>query len=432
MSDETKSAEAKKPSFTDKAAKAAAIGAGIVAAAAVIPQDELMKTGLPSFWESIKGIVRTGWLHLNIAAEKIHPIAFRWLSKLWSFIKWWALVSIALIAAGIEVKARTGSNVGHVLVAGGTLSMAGLGLALYYLSDGIGTILFFKIRVTGGILGKTASIAGVDLSKMTGIGAEDLAALARKFREKLKFVLAGNVVLCFSLLFTMFFPAWSTLGWTLMFWPIVAVAFCGAVYLDMQMGKAIRVVFYASISLIVGTFVVFLLDRLTGGALGFGGFRRWLLGVNGSEILAALLVLVPLTLLLVGAFSKDKDRKSAFVASAKYVGIGCALFGAFLLYKGTISWKQLSGKEPPRAVSEAVDTIEHGSIRSTKRATSDAVKPFPEGTVKGGGNYMPPPDTAPTAPPDSKPRAKKPPLPQLKAKKYGDAAAAVDDLESLL
>jgi len=422
-------------SLTDKAAKAAAIGAGIVAGAALIDQAELMKKGLPGIWESIKGVAELNWLRLEETAKKFRPVAFRWLMKLWSLIKWWTFVSIALIVAGIEVKNRFGSNFGHVLVAFGAISISGLGLTVFTLSDGIAVIAYMGLKTCGSVFGKATSLVGFKMPDVI-----DEAKLA-KFREKVRLVLAGTVVMGFSLLFTMFFPAYSTLGWTVVCWAPVAVAVVAAIHLDMKMGKAVRVVFYVTLALIVGMFAVFILDRLTGGSLGFGGFRKWLNAVNGSEVLAAVLVLVPTTLLLASAFAKDKDAKAAYKASAKYVGIGCAVLGAFLLYKGTISWKQLSGKETPKIVTETFDKMENASY-SDLRSHKTETKAEPQGTVKNGPKYLTPPQMdAIVPPPDEtanqaartpKPRAKKPPLPPLKAKKYRNAADAVDDLESLL
>lgn len=422
-----------KSSLTEKIATGAAIGAGLIGAAAVIPQDELMKQGLPSFWESVKGIAQLNWLRLEEAAKKFRPVAFTWGAKLWSFIKWWTLMSFALIFAGIEVKTRFGSNFGHVLVAAGTISFAGLGIMLFTLTDGIASLLYLKLKIAGSVFGKVTSLVGVDLPKI--IEADDL----QKFRDKVRIVLAGATVLCFSLLFTMFFPAWSTLGWTMCFWAMVGVALCAALYLDMKMGKAVQVVFYITIALIVGTFVIFVLDRLTGGALGFSGFQTWLRAVNGSEVVIALLVLIPGSLLIVSAFAKDKDRKSAFKQSAKYVGVAAFILGAFLLYKGTVSWKQLSGKEPPKMVTETIEKVETTSFKGFGKESPTEKASAPRGSASNGAQYMAPPsgsqpqnDGPAPAARASTPRAKKPPLPPLKAKTYGDAASAVDDLQSLL
>ncbi|MEK7545852.1 MAG: hypothetical protein AAB554_02125 [Patescibacteria group bacterium] len=420
----------KTSSFADKAATAAAIVGGAVAAAALIPQDELMKEGLPAFWDSVKGIARSGWLHANILAEKFHPIAFRWLSKLWFYVKLWLGVSLALIVAGIEVKTRFGSNFGHVLVAAGTVSFAGLGIMLYVLTDGIASLLYLKLKVTGFIFGKVTSLVGVNLP--TVIDADDLA----KFRNKVRMILAVATIFCFSLLFTMLFPAWSTLGWTICIWAVVGAIACGALHLNLEPGPAIRVVLYAAIVLLVGMTVIFIIDRLTGGALGFAEFQEQLLAINGSEILAAILVIVPATLLLMGVFAKDKDRKSAFQASAKYVGVGCAVLGAFLLYKGTISWEQLTSKEPPTVLTETADKAESAYLNALEGGQKSGTTSAPNGSASNRAVYAAPPSgPGPSAAPAARispPRAKKPPLPPLKAKKYDDAAAAVDDLESLL
>ncbi|HJV32486.1 MAG TPA: hypothetical protein VJ694_00495 [Patescibacteria group bacterium] len=420
-----------KSTFASTAAKAAAIAAGAVAAAAVIPQDELVKTGLPRLWESIKGIAAAGVEILEENAKKFRPTAFAWWSKLKGALVWWTLISLALVLSGIEVKTRFGSSFGHVLVAAGTVSFAGLGILLFILSDGIAAVLYFQGRMIGGGVRKAASLVGLELP--TVLDRVDFM----KYREKIRLILAGATILCFSLLFTMFFPAWSTLGWVMCFWAMVGVALCAALYLDMKMGKAVRAVFYVTIGLIVAMFVVFILDRLTGGALGFDGFQKWLRAINGSELLAAFLVLVPATLLLMGVFAKEKERKASFVWAAKYVGIGCALLGAFLLYKGTISWKQLSGKEPPKVLTKTVDKAEGAYLDALDGGSKSGTKSAPRGTASNGAVYASPPaglgaDPSPApAARTSKPRAKKPPLPPLKAKEYDDEAAAYTDLDSI-
>lgn len=411
-------------SFAEKAAKVILGGAAIGGIAAVTPQDELMKDGLPGLWESIKGIARKGWLHLNIAAEKFHPIAFRWLAKLWSFIKWWTLMSIALVVVGIEVKSRTGSNLGHVLVAGGTISFAGLGLLLFALSDGISNIAYVGLKTCGSVFGRVTSFVGVHPPELI----DELTLL--KFRGKVRLILAGTVVMTFSLLFTMFFPAWSTLGWTLIFWAMVAVAVVAAIYLDMQMGKAVRAVFYATLAMIVITFAIFLLDRLTGGALGFGGFRKWLLALNRSELIPAILVLIPATLLIVSVFAKDKDMRGSYRDAAKFVAAGALILGMVLAYKGTISWKQATGKDAP-------DLSWPGK---SKQAARSEPAYAPQGTTSNGGQYMAPPtaDAAPrveapvpSKPPKAKTRRASKPLPKEEPKKYSNLTQGMDDLEAL-
>jgi len=435
MSDDQKTPPEK--SFTEKAAKFAAIGAGVIAAAAVIPQDELMKTGLPNFWESIKGIAKLNWLRIQDIVEDIRPVAYRWLRKLRSVITWWALIALALIVGGIHVKTAFGSNVGHVLVAAGTVSFAGLGILVYALCDGIALILYMKFKIAGNVARKATSLVGVELPEV--LGRKDL----EDFRDKVRMVLAGTTVLCFSMLFTMFFPAWSTLGWTLCFWALVSVALVAALHLNLKMGKAIKAVFYLTIGLVVAMFVVFLLDRLTGGALGFGGFQKWLLKINGSELLVAFLVLVPVALLLVGIFTKDKDAKASYVFAAKYVGIGCGVLAAFLLYKGTISWQQLSGKDTEKdAVGKTVDVAHKkymGALQSWEK--DPETKSAPQGTTSNGGNYMAPPTgnafvASPQTPIASTPvrartgRASKP-LPKEEPKKYSNLTQGMDDLEAL-
>jgi hypothetical protein len=433
----------KTSSFADKAAKAAAIGAGIVGAAAVIPQDTFMKEGLPGIWESIKGIAELSLLRLEKASKTFRPIAFKWGTKLWSVIKWWALVSAALVVAGILVKSETGSNVSHVLVAAGTISFVGLGIALFVLADGIAALLYLKLKIAGSVLGKVTSIVGIDLSKiLEEEKKEPKPGQERKtFRERMRLILAGATVLCFSLLFTMFFPAWSTLGWTMCFWAMVGVALTAAVYLDMQMGKAVLVLFYATIALIIGTFVIFILDRLTGGALGFAGFQKWLNARNASQVLTALLIVIPMVLVLVGRLSKTAERKEAFMGAGKYVGFGFIAIFLIFLYAGTISWSDLFGKEPPLAVREVGEKIQNGSIKdisfSKSHTESKEANAAPQGTASHGATYMAPPSgdsAAPDAPArsTSKPQAKKQPLPPLKAKKYKNEADAMADLESLL
>lgn len=421
-------------SLADKAAKAAAIGAGVIAAAAVLPQDELVKEGLPAFWDAVKGIFAEGWETARNWHKRARPIVFRWYAKLVSVLKWWILVSAALVVAGIEVKSRMGSNAGHILVAGGTLSFCALGILLYALTDGLAGILFIKLKIGGSILGKATSLVGVELPQV--LDEQKLA----KFRDKLRIIMAGTVVLGFSLIFTMYFPEWSTLGWTMVFWAMVAVALVAAIHRNLQMGKAVMALFYVTVGLIVATFVVFILDRVTGGALSFEAFRTWLLELNRSKVITAVFVLIALTLLLVSAFA-GKERKEDFLRASKIVCVTLGLAWLGLLYAGTVTWMGLWGKEPPKAVQEIGDKIQNASIKDISLSSKDekkAVTPQVQPPlVRTGGVYMTPPsgDAVPSDAPTprmTEPRSKKPSLPAPKPKKYEGADSAVNDLESLL
>lgn len=422
-------------SLADKAAKAAAVGLGAAALAAAVPQDELVKEGFPAFWDAVKGIFAEGWDIARTWHKRARPIVFRWYAKLVSVLKWWILASLALVVMGIEVKSRMGSNVGHVLVAVGTMSFCALGILLFVLADGLSAILYLKLKVAGSVFGKATSLMGVHLPEV--IDEADLA----KFRNRIRLILAGTTVLCFSLIFTMFFPAWSTLGWTLCFWPLVAVAVLAMFYKNMEPGKAMMVLFYAAIGMLMLMFVVFILDRVTGGSLSFGSFRTWLVSLNASKIVTTLFVLVVLTLLLVSAFV-GKDASAAYRQAAKYVGVTLLVSWLGLLYAGTVTWAGLWGKEPPKAIQEVGEKIQNGSIKDislSPKGEKKAVEPYVPDPARAGssGVYLAPPSgdavmPGASAPHVTKPRTKKQPLPDLKPKTYEAADSAVSDLESLL
>jgi len=453
MSDNaTPAAPAQKTSIIEKGAKWAAVGLGGIAAAAVIPQDKL-----PNFWESLKAFHGARWEDVRTGVTKFRPIAFAWGAKLWFWTKVWIVLSVALIVGGIEAKNRYGSNFGHVLVGAGTLSFVGLGLAMYAFSEGIATILFFKIKIAGGILKKAVDFVGIELPEPTPLEIEERKRKFETYHDKVRLVLAGTVVLGFSLIFTMFFPAYSTLGWTICFWPLVGVALCAAIYLKMEMGKAVEVVFYATIVLLVGMIVVFLLDRLTGGAIGFAPIQEWMRNWNGTEVIWGIQAIIVVGLLIMSGFAKDAagksdaDRKVAYKKSAIFLLIAFVILDGLLLYKGTMSWRDGTGHEPPKAVSEAVTKIEQGSISgadglktATKNDPAAGTKPtesadVSQGTTSNGGYYMStppagdpmPPEEAPSVRPTPKPQAKKQPLPKLEAKEYKDLAEAYEDLDSI-
>jgi len=442
MSDNKTTAQASKPSFADKAAKWTAIGAAAVGTAAVIPQDKL-----PNFWEALKAFLGARWEDIRTGATKFRPIAFAWGAKLWFWAKIWLGLSLALIVAGIEVENRFHSNASHVLVALGTFLLLGLGFAMYVLSEGIATILFFKIKIAGGIFKRGLDFIGVDLPDLTPEEIKERKLKLKKWHDKVKLVLAGTVVLGFSLIFTMFFPAYSTLGWTICFWPPILVALGAAIYREMEMGKAVDVVFYATIAILVGMVVVFILDRLTGGAIGFAPIQQWMRNWNGTEVIWGLQALIVITLLILGGFAKETNRGLAFKHSAIYLLIGFAVLDGLLLYKGTMSWKDGTGHDAPKAVHETIDKIENTSFsdlesKSDKKAEDKPSSYVPQGTNANAGIYLPPPSGDPMPREEAPTTASKPPkattqrraskpLPKEEAKTYSNLTQGMDDLEAL-
>lgn len=443
MSDNATSAPAQS-STLEKGGKLAAVALGGVALAGVIPQDKF-----PNFWEALKAFLGARWEDVRTGATKFRPIAFAWGAKLWFWAKIWLGLSLALIVAGIEVKTRFGSNSGHVLVGAGTISFIVLGFVLYAFSEGIATILFFKIKVVGGIFKKAADFVGIELPDSTPTEIDERKKSLKKYHDKVKLVLAGTVVLGFSLFFTMLFPQYSTLGWTICFWPLVLVALGAAIYREMEMGKAVDVVFVATIVLLVGMFVVFLLDRLTGGEIGFAPVQEWMRNWNGTEVIWGLQAIIIVGLLIMSGFAKDEagkpddGRKSAYRQSAFYLLIAFAVLDVLLLYKGTMSWKEGTGHDAPKVVHETIDKIENASFSDVKSGKSEDAVAYPssyvpQGTASTAGIYLPPPsgdpmprEEAPSVRPTPKARVKKQPLPELKPKEFDDEVAAFEDLDTL-
>jgi|GEM_PF-2317797 len=433
-------------------AKVLAVFTGTAAALAALPQDAILKEGVPGVLGSLKRLATLNWLRLVEIYERLNPLVLGMARKLWRTAKLLMLASAGLIAFGVQLKEGYGSDLGHVMVALGVLTGTATLMMIWWFTDIIVAITALKLdlakKVVGTVGGTAANLVskvGVKFPEAQGGSTISLDAL----KEKVKRAFAAIPVVAFSLMFIMLFPSWSTVGWVACMWVPVVIVATSAVYLGKPFGMAIEAVLKATVAILVFLVAMFLMGRLfpkTFGEIGFGGLDAWMQARNRSEWVVMALALIPLVMLLVSVFTKDDHKKSAFRQSAKYVGVACGLLAAFLLYKGTVSWKQLSGKETEQdAVGKTVDVV-HGKYMGVLRdwekdgppveSSSEAHIPLDRESYKG--RYMAPPpvsaqpETAPSAPRTPTPRAKKPPLPPLKAKSYGDAASAIEDLESLL
>lgn len=423
-------------SFGEKISTVIAIIVGLFAGARIINQGEAAKK-LPRLWRSIRGIAGLKALQFVDMATGVKSVAYRWLMSLSRFIRWMAFIAVLLILGGVLVKAELHSNIGHVLVAVGTMTFAALGLTLYMLSDGIAVIAYKGFKTFGNMFGKAAAKVGVTVPEV--MSAEEL----KEFRESVRHIMTVVSVMAFTLLFTMFFPAWSTLGWTTVFWAMAAVMLCIAVAANKPIGKAMIVLFYAMTVLLGGTAFIFIIDRLSGGALGFTGFQEWFRNINHSEILTALLLIViPMTMLGLTVMSKDKDTKAGLFYATKWVFLLCVLLFLALLYKGTISWNQLTGKNAPQAVTKTIGWVEGSPPNQSESQAGSVVAPVPQTTGSTGAVYLPPPPTGSFDPPpvytDPPPvlrtrplRLRNRPLPPLKEIEYDDALSADDGLDSI-
>lgn len=435
----------KKPAGTTGfIAKVVAFFTGAAAALAALPQDAILKEGVPGLWESFKDIVALNWLRLVEIYERLNPKVLAMARKLWRWAMLLTLASAGLIAFGVQLKEGQGSDLGHVMAAIGVLLGSLTLLAVWWFADVFVAILAFKLDMAkkiataaGSTTANLASKVGVKFPEATASSGISLADL----QEKVKRSFAAIPVIAFSLMFIMLFPSWSTIGWVVCMWVPVLIIATSAIYLGKPFGMAIEAVLKIAVGVLVFLAVTFLAGKLfpkSFGSIGFGGLDGWLSARNRSEWILMILAVIPLALLIVSVFAKDPMRKIAFRITAKYVGIAGAVLALFLFYRGDLDWKQSTKQDPPATIIKAADKLGGAIDKALDGSPKYGPAPVPQGAKAQGATYMAPPsgnvsvpDPAPSAR-TSPPRAKKPPLPPLKATKYDDAATAVTDLESLL
>lgn len=416
-----------KSGFVEKATKTAAVvvgvAAGTVALAAVLPQHEIAQE-LPTIWRSIKGIFRLGFLKASDLAGEAWETIEGWWWRLKRFLITWSLITFILIGGGVGL-AEIGVSFGRFLVAVGVVSLVLLGIALHGLGHGIATVLYWNYQVIGGVANKVTSIVGAKIPEID-------QAQFEQYRAKVKIIFSATAVIGFSFLFLMFFPELSTLGWLSVFWAMAIVAYMLAQAAGIKSDRPMKIFLGIVIAMMAVFGVIFILDRLSGGALKFGAFREWLVSINRTEIIG-LILLAPGCALLMMSFFQEEEKKSAYrQASVCALVIGAFAFGG-LLYRGTVKVKQATGRETPVFLKEIDEKIQTFSIsgKSVEAPSAPSVS-------SGGGHYLPPPNvgsrpssSAPVSDPAPRPPKAKSPPPPIKAKTYDDAASAVDDLLSL-
>jgi hypothetical protein len=189
--------------------------------------------------------------------------------------------------------------------------------------------------------------------------------------------------------------------------------------------------------------LIFIIDTLSGGALHFAGFQQWFRDINHSELLVILFILaIPIALIGMSVMSKDKDRRAALYYAAKFAFIGGLLLVCALLYKGTISWNQLWGKDPPVVVTKTVDKAEGAYLKALGDGDAGMSQLPPQAAGSGGPVFLDPPPvgsiepptvpaTTPTSPRTRPPRLRNQPLPPLEEIEYKGANSAAEDLETI-
>lgn len=431
MSDENKPA-----GTTGFIAKVVALFAGAGAALAALPQDAILKEGIPGLWESLKSLVALNWLRLVEIYERLNPRVLAMARKLGNWAKLLLLLSAGLIAFGIQLKTSYGSDLGHVMVAAGVLIGAATLLAIWWFIDVFVAILAFKLDLAKKIVA-TAGATAANLASKVGVKfagtPSDSHLSLDALKEKIKRAFAAIPVIAFLLMFVMLFPSWSTVGWVVCLSVPVLIIATAAVYLGKSFGKAIEVVLKVTVGILVFLFAMFLASRLfprTFGGMSFEGLDGWFSARNRSEWIIMVLALILMGMLLKSAFVKDPVAKMSWKTATKYTFWGAVGLIVLLSLKGVMTSKEVTGKEAPK-----MPEIFSGSPKTETKAA------VPQGTNSGGGTYMTPPsggsDPMPREeganPPSPRLRgARKQPLPPLKAKNYDDASSAVEDLKSLL
>lgn len=415
--------------------KVAAVGAALAA----IPQDEVMKKGLPAAWKALKELVVLCGLSLEHGynrAELWTRVHARPLKKT---VMLTLLLALTFILGGIEVKTRFGSGAGNVLVAVGVLTLDAVMIACWALLAGITTVVIYKVSALKKLSGialktgaKVASIVGVETPevKVTGLDPATVEAI----RKKVKGAFAAVILVTAAMNILMLFPSWGAVGWVVVLSSVAMVPILVTIHLGGEFGAALRVIHKIFLGVLAFLIAMFLASRLAPksfGSMSFGKLDAWLSGLNASEWVAGILVLIPIGMLLVSVFKKDDVSKNAWRTASKYVGIFSAVLVAFLIYKGALKYKDLTGHEPPKVVEKLERKLE--SIGDSKGESKSASAP------KGGGVYLPPPgagtngDTAVSASsaPAARPKARVVLPAKEEPKRYHNLTQGMDDLESL-
>ncbi len=420
--------EKKSESFLDKHLpfiKKVAVILGILWA---LPEDLIVRRGLPSAWAAFRELAGLG---ADLGIEGLKR-ARNWLDTQWTvfrkFVIWWFMLSAAVMVTGILLANHGYPFGGQVVAVIGALLLQSLFLFLMIVGSAFAKVLVVKIGAF------TTDVARkiVGSEKLTDDEKKLLVARHEKYKSDL---MAALVLISAALVPFELFVSWKVLGVTVVLTGLALPAIFAVIHQKGEFGVAIRTIKIVSIALTLLTLLAFLAVELmpqSFGTMRFSKADHWFAKTNKTEWIVGLTALGLLALLLKAAFTKDKDSKLAYLQAFKWLAPISVIVVAFLIYRGTASYKDLTGHDAPD-VGGGIDKVKHaiGSLGSGGKKESGA-RAVAIGA--GSGIDLPPPDAPPHSTPSStrRPVVQTRPMPPkpapVKIETLGEGLDALDRL----
>ncbi len=377
--------------------KKVAVAIGIFLA---LPQDLIVRRGLPSAWAALRELAGLG---ADLGTEALRR-ARNWLDTQWTafrnFVITWFLFSVGVMVTGILLANHGYPFGGQVVAVIGALLLQSFFLFLMIVGSAFAKVLVLKI----GAFASDIAHKIIGSEKLTDEERKLIVARHEKYKSDL---LAALVLISAALVPFELFVSWKVLGVTVILTGLAMPAIFAVIHQKGEFGVAIRTIKIVSIVLTLLTLLAFLAVELmpqSFGAMRFSKADNWFARINKTEWIVGLVALGLLALLLKAAFTKDKDSKLAYLTAFKWLAPISAVVVAFLIYRGTADYKELTGHEAPD-VGSGIDKVKHaiGSIGSGGKK-EDGARAVAIGA--GSGTYLPPPDgtSSPSTAPSSSTR----------------------------
>ncbi len=408
--------------------------AALIGAALFLNQGKLSKKAAPVASEWIKALYNLGKDFIPATWENIR----NWIDKYWhafrAFVLRWFGLAVALMLLGLLLKQQLDYPFGGRVVAViGAILLQLLFVFLMFISVPIARILVFKFNVIKQVTKKITFQGGSGSNELTTSEKDVLKASQDRLRSHL---MAALVLMSASLLLVEIFVSWKALGLTVILVSLVLKIALAKLQQGKAPGPSIQMIEIICFVLLIMTLLTFLAVELmpqSFGTLSFNKVDGWFASGNKSEWIIGLIAFGLLLLLLKGAFTKDLARKQSYLQAFKWLLLISIVLVPFLMWKGTMDFKEVTGHEPPD-LGEKIDGIKE-AFRSND--TKKVVYERPVGSgVAPSSTYFPPPKAyTPTTTPTTvrRPVVQTRPLPpKPEAKTYeNDPGAALDDLERL-
>ncbi|MFA5854336.1 MAG: hypothetical protein WC866_04620 [Patescibacteria group bacterium] len=405
---------------------------GLIGAVIALPQDKIVKKGLPAFKNAVFALFQVG-SELTIEGW---TRTRDWMKEHWRSFKisalCWAIFALAVMTLGIHLHNHGYPFGGKVVAVIGAVLLQMLFVLVLLTAAVFAKILMFKLGV----------IKQIATGKFTEAQKQKIEEKHEKYKSHLTatFVLFSAALVPFQL-----FVSWKVLGVSVIMTGLALPAVFAVIHQKKDFGLVIETIKLISIGLVVLTMVAFLCVELfpqSFGTMRFGNADSWLAKITPSEWVVSFIVLGLLALLLRGVFTKDAHTRAASFLAFKWLVPISVGFSIFLMWKGTIQYKEVTNHDAPD-VSEEID----GFKKAIKSIGDDDKSPYHPGPAPiagtGGGTHMAPPprssvaNSAPARSAPSKATARravvtKPLPPPPEAKSYqDDPGKAIGDLQAL-